>query len=134
VSRAKDEAEIRDMIERWAKAVRSGKLEEIVANHSGDILMFDLPEPPQSKGIDAYKKSWDQFFHWFKDSGVFDLSDLKVTAGDEVAFATSMIPCRGTEDDGSDVELGVRLTVGLQKLNGRWIITHEHHSEPSRAG
>lgn len=132
MSKATNEAEIRDLIEGWARAVRAGKLDQIIANHSRDILMFDLPQPPQLKGIEAYEKSWEEFFQWFKGSGVFDLRDLKVTAGDDVAFATSMIRCRGTEDDGSAAELGVRLTIGLQKQDGRWTITHEHHSEPSR--
>src|SRR3984957_2928564 len=56
------EAEIRDVIEPWAAAVRRRDFEGILQNHSSDIVMFDVPPPFQSKGIEAYKKTWDLFF------------------------------------------------------------------------
>ncbi len=82
--------------------------------------------------MDAYKNSWPPLFKWLHGSGAFDLSELSITSGDEVAFATSLIHCRGTEDNGDNAQLEVRLTIGLRKLGGRWTVTHEHHSEPSR--
>ena len=55
-SRTKDESTIRDLVENWAKAVRTRNLNGILANHSPEILMFDVPPPIQSKGIEAYEK------------------------------------------------------------------------------
>ena len=68
-NRSTDEAEIRDLVESWAKAVRTKDLEGIFANHFPEILMFDVPPPDQSKGIEAYKKTWNVFFAWLQDSG-----------------------------------------------------------------
>jgi uncharacterized protein (TIGR02246 family) len=130
--RRRDEADIHALIENWAKAVRAENLEGILADHSPDILMFDLPRPTQSRGIDAYRKTWPPLFAWLRGSGAFDLSDIDVTAGDDVAFVTALIHCRGTEANGEKTQLEVRLTVGLRKIGGRWVVTHEHHSEPSR--
>jgi len=96
-NKSTDEAEIRDLVESWARAVRTKNLDGILANHSPEILMFDVPPPAQSKGIDAYKKTWDVFFAWFQDSGVFEISELNITAGDDVAFATALMRCGGTE-------------------------------------
>jgi ketosteroid isomerase-like protein len=76
-----DEIVIRDLIESWARAVRGKDLDGILAHHSPEILMFDLPPPIQAVGIEAYKKSWDLFFNWSKDPGVFDIVELNVTAG-----------------------------------------------------
>ncbi|HEX3702475.1 MAG TPA: nuclear transport factor 2 family protein, partial [Vicinamibacterales bacterium] len=59
-----DEAEITRLIEDWARAVRHKDFTGILANHSPDILMFDVPPPVQSKGIDAYRSTWDLFFSW----------------------------------------------------------------------
>lgn len=129
--RSKVEAEIRDLIESWARAVRTEDLGGILANHSPEILMFDLPGPIQSKGINAYKKSWPSLFTWFRGSGAFDLSELNVTAGDDVAFATALIHCRGAEASGEKKEVEGRLTIGLRRINGQWTVMHEHHSEPS---
>jgi ketosteroid isomerase-like protein len=72
--RATIEAQIRDLVEGWARAVRSKNIDGILANHSPEILMFDVPPPAQSKGMEAYKKTWDVFFAWFQDSGVFDIA------------------------------------------------------------
>ncbi len=130
-NRSTDEAEIRDLVESWTRAVRAKDLAGIMANHSPDILMFDVPPPAQSKGIDAYKKTWDVFFAWFQDSGVFDIKELNITAGDDVAFATALMRCAGTEANGDKVELDFRLTIGFRKIDGRWTVMHEHHSVPA---
>jgi ketosteroid isomerase-like protein len=56
-------------------------------------------------------------------------SDLKVSAGTDVAFATALLECAGTED-GKTVAFTLRLTIGLEKHDGNWTVVHEHHSQP----
>ena len=129
--RTTDKTEIRDLVENWAKAVRSKDLNGILANHSPEILMFDVPPPIQSKGIEAYKKTWDLFFSWFKDSWAFDISEMNIVAGDDVAFVTALMRCAGTKADGQRTELDFRLTIGLRKIGNKWIVLHEHHSIPA---
>ncbi len=46
---ASDEARIRELIGRWAEAVHRGDLDEVLADHAGDILMFDVP--PSHGGV-----------------------------------------------------------------------------------
>ena len=128
---ATDRTAIRNLVEKWAGAVRRKDLKGILANHSPDILMFDVPPPLQSKGIRAYKKTWDLFFSWARDSGVFDISGMKITAGHDVAFVTALMRCAGTEANRKKSALEFRLTVGLRKIRGRWIVIHEHHSIPA---
>lgn len=126
-----DEAAIRDLVENWARAVRTKNLTGILANHSPDILMFDVPPPLQSRGTDAYKKTWDLFFSWSQDSGVFDITEMNITAGTDVAFVTALMRCAGTEANGERSELEFRLTMGLRKIGRQWIVMHEHHSIPA---
>ncbi len=131
IAESTNETEIRTLLDRWAAAVRAQDLPRITVDHAKDILMFDLPGPTQTSGLTAYTNSWPQLFEWFKGSGIFDLSEVRVTAGTDVAFATGLIRCKGTEKNGDVVTLSVRLTVGLKKLSGRWTVTHEHHSIPA---
>ena len=126
-----DESKIRDLIENWAKAVRAKDLDGILANHSQDILMFDVPPPVRSKGLSEYERTWALFYSWAGDLGVFDIMEMNVTAGIDVAFATAMMHCAGTDANGRREDLDFRLTVGLQKIDGKWTITHEHHSIPA---
>jgi uncharacterized protein (TIGR02246 family) len=126
-----DEAVIRELVENWARAVRAKDLDGILANHSTDMLMFDVPPPVQSRGIEAYRKTWDLFFSWSDDPVVFDIKEMDITAGTEVAFVAALMRCAGTEKNEERIELEFRLTIGLRKIDGQWIVTHEHHSIPA---
>ena len=98
-NRTTDEAAIRKLVEDWAGAVRTKNLNGILANHSPEILMFDVPPPLQSQGIDAYKKTWDLFFSWSDDPVVFDFIKMDITAGNNVAYVTALMRCGGIERD-----------------------------------
>jgi uncharacterized protein (TIGR02246 family) len=126
-----DEAVIRELVENWARAVRAKDLDGILANHSTDMLMFDVPPPVQSRGIEAYRKTWDLFFSWSDDPVVFDINDIHITAGTDVAFVAALMRCAGTEKNGERIELEFRLTIGLRKIDGQWMVLHEHHSIPA---
>jgi len=130
-SQTTDETAIRELVENWARAVRAKNLNGILANHSPDIFMFDVPPPVQSKGIEAYKKTWDLFFSWSRDFGVFDIIEMNITAGNDVAFVTALMRCAGAETNGNKIELEFRLTIGLRKIGDQWIVMHEHHSIPA---
>lgn len=127
-----NEIQITQLIDNWAKAVRAKDIHKVLAHHSDDILLFDVPEPYQSKGIDAYRASWeDLFFPSNGDDGQFDVTELQVTAGEDIAFCHGIVNCRCTEN-GERVSIKVRLTVGLKKIAGEWVIMHEHHSEAAK--
>src|ERR1700759_2257585 len=101
---------INTIITNWAKAVRAKDIPGILAHHSPDILLFDVPDPVvQSKGIDAYRVSWDDVFYtWYGEHGQFEVTELNVTAGEHVAFATGIINCSGTVN-GEKVSIKVPL-------------------------
>ncbi len=130
-SNANAEAEVRQLVTDWAAAVRRRDVAGILRQHAPDILMFDVPPPLQSKGIEAYTRTWDLFFAWSHDPLVFDILEMSVMAGDAVAFVTAVMRCSGRETTGEDTRMQFRLTVGLRKSEGEWIVTHEHHSIPA---
>jgi uncharacterized protein (TIGR02246 family) len=124
-----DEEQIRELIERWAVAVHAGDLRGVLADHARDILMFDVPPPYEGlRGIDAYRDSWPGFFEWQTAGAVFEIQSLHVTAGVEVAFAYGLLRCGTAADFERDSQQRLRLTVGLRKIDDRWVVTHEHHS------
>lgn len=121
---------VRAIIERWAAGVRAGDIDAVSSRHSPDLLMFDVVKPVRLQGLDAYRRTWiDQVFPWHGGTGRFDLVDLQVSAGVDVAFATALLECAGTED-GRKVAFTLRLTIGLEKHDGEWVVVHEHHSQP----
>jgi uncharacterized protein (TIGR02246 family) len=130
-STSQDEAEIRSLIQRWARAVRAEDRAAIRADHDPDILMFDVPPPLVSRGIDVYMATWETFFPRAEKPVAFDLHDVTVTCGTDVAFATAIGNCVDVDPSGKREPLEFRLTMGLRKIGGRWRVMHEHHSLPA---
>jgi uncharacterized protein (TIGR02246 family) len=124
------DAQIRGLIEHWAKSVREQDIDGVLTDHAEDMVMFDVPPPVEIRGIDGYRRTWAPFFEWLKTGATFEIVSLDVTAGDDVAFATAVLRCGTTKELEADPEPRLRLTVGLRKEAGRWIIAHEHHSFP----
>ena len=125
-----DEAELRGLIAQWSKAVRDRDTARIRANHDPDILMFDVPPPFLSRGLDAYMATWEGFYAWQAEPVQFNFNDVAITAGGDVAFATAIGQCCDLSS-GEKVDLEFRLTMGFRKVDGRWRIVHEHHSIPA---
>jgi len=119
------ENEVRSMIENWARAVSSGNRMAIIANHSEDMRMFDFPDIVE--GLKAYDETWDFFFANPRGPITFAPSKIEIAAGDDVAFASCLVHCDGT----SAGSLDFRLTTGLRRIDGQWVIVHEHHSVPT---
>ena len=62
-----DEATITTLIHGWVKAIRDGDLDAVLADHSPDIVMFDVPPPDDGvRGLEAYRESWPPFFEWLR--------------------------------------------------------------------
>jgi uncharacterized protein (TIGR02246 family) len=120
---------IRVLIDRWAAAVHSGDLNGVLADHADDIVMFDVPPPEDGvRGIEAYQETWPPFFEWQTSGATFEIVSLDVTAGTDVAYAYGLLRCGTPAELARRLDKRLRLTVGLRKENGRWIVTHEHHS------
>jgi ketosteroid isomerase-like protein len=90
-----------------------------------------VPPPDQGvRGIEAYRATWPPFFEWQASGAVFEIESLVVTSGTEVAFAYALLRCGTPADFARDPAQRLRLTLGLRKIEGRWTVTHEHHSFP----
>jgi uncharacterized protein (TIGR02246 family) len=126
-----DEQQIRNLIETWAEAVHGGDLAGVLADHSDDIVMFDVPPPYEGvRGIDAYRDSWPPFFEWQVRGASFEIVSLDVTAGDDVAYAHALLRCGTQQELDDNPQNRLRLTLGLRNEDGRWVVAHEHHSFP----
>ena len=128
-----DPEQIEALIRRWADAVHAGDLETVLRDHSEDIVMFDVPSPERGvRGMDGYRATWPPFFEWQRRGASFEIEELEVTGGEDVAFAWALLRCGTREELQRDPSNRLRLSIGLQKADGQWVITHEHHSFPHR--
>ena len=125
-----DVRQIRSLIENWAAAAHRGDLDTVLADHTDDIVMYDVPPPYEGvRGIEAYRETWPPFFEWQKGA-TFDIVELDVVAGADVAYAYALLRCGTPEEHAANPANRLRLTIGLRKAEGRWVVAHEHHSFP----
>jgi ketosteroid isomerase-like protein len=62
---------------------------------------------------------------------VFDIQELNIKAGEDIAFCYATMKCSDKSNSDEYVDLPFRLTIGLEKTDGQWVIVHEHHSIPA---
>lgn len=129
-NQANDEAKIRQLIDNWAKALRAKDVNRLMSHYSPGILVFDLAPPLQYVGTDAYRKNWEEWFPSFQGPVGYEVRDLSIATGNDVAFSHSLNRISGTRTNGEETDVWVRATVGFRKSDGNWMITHEHISVP----
>jgi len=121
--------EIEALIRRWADAVDRSDLDGLLPGHAEDIVMFDVPPPHAgNRGLAEYRESWPPFLEWQASGARFEITELEVTAGEDVAYAHALLRCGKPEQFEQDPDRRLRLTLGLRREDGGWIVAHEHHS------
>lgn len=119
-----DETEVRARIATWEQAIRKGDLTHLLAAHANDVVMFDVAPPLRRRGLEACRDAWRPFVHGGPHDH-FELGELSVHVGADVAFAHAVVRLQAAGP------YEIRVTLGLEKREGRWMIVHEHHSAPS---
>jgi uncharacterized protein (TIGR02246 family) len=127
-----DQDHIRDLLSRWAETTRNGQLDDVLENHASDAIIFDVLPPMKYEGTAAYRASWGEWQPNTVEMGHFDIQELKISAGNDLAFAHCFIRCGGTLDGGTQLKDWVRATFCLRKTDDRWLIEHQHISMPRK--
>jgi ketosteroid isomerase-like protein len=66
----------------------------------------------------------------FKGPVKFEISDLDIATDRTLAYSHSIQRVTGTDVNGRAIDLTVRLTDVYRKINGHWLVQHEHVSVP----
>lgn len=61
---------------------------------------------------------------------IFDIHELSIAVGGDVAFCHYLAVCGGSTPDGTKQSGWVRGTICLRKIGGQWLTVHEHFSLP----
>jgi len=124
-----NESQIRERIFGFAEAFRARDLNRMMSYYAPDIVSFDMMPPLKYQGIDAFRKSWEKGLSMMEGPIEFFPEDVHITAGDDVAFCHAFDRMSFTSE-GQKMEMRIRWTGCLRKINGNWLVTHEHVSVP----
>jgi uncharacterized protein (TIGR02246 family) len=127
-----NESAIRELYDGWAKAFKAHDLEGIMACYAPgkDVVAYDIIPPLQYVGHDAYRKDYAEFLAQFTSPIEVEFRDMRVVAGNDVAFVHTLERISGTMKNGQSFDSWIRATSGLRKIKGKWLIVHDHISAP----
>jgi uncharacterized protein (TIGR02246 family) len=127
-----DDAEIRALVDRWAKVFEAHDVEGIMSLYApGDAVMaYDVVPPLVYKGKDAYRKDYVEFLAQYDGPVHVEFRDMRVLSSGDVGFVHALERFTGKLKNGQQSDLWLRATSGVRKMNGKWLIVHDHVSVP----
>jgi uncharacterized protein (TIGR02246 family) len=125
-----DETAIKRVIEGGVNAVRNKGIGGVMSLYAPEVVSFDIVPPLRYVGADAFRNVWEEVFSSFQGPIGYEIHDLNITVGDDVAFAHSLNRLSGTMNTGQKTDLWVRSTACFRKINGKWLIVHHQNSVP----
>jgi ketosteroid isomerase-like protein len=128
-SESSDEAQIRECLAGWVRALGARDVDGIMKYYTPDVVAFDLAPPLQHMHRE-YRLGFEEWFGTWRGPIGIELRDLTITIGGDVAFSRSLNHMTGARTSGPDTDIWVRATVCFRKMQGRWLVAHEHVSVP----
>ena len=125
-----DQSAIRDIIDRHASAVARGDVEGMLAHLAADVLIFDIVDPLRRSGIEAVRQRATEWVESYEGPITWENRDISIVAGGDVAFCTMLSRVAGTMKTGARIDMWFRKTLGLQRRDASWLVTHDHGSVP----
>ncbi|MGJ3245166.1 MAG: YybH family protein [Elainellaceae cyanobacterium] len=125
-----EEIQLRQLINNWLAALRAKDVDALMTHYAPKLLLYDLDPPLVHHGADTYHKSWQEWFASIQGDVGYEIRNLNLSVGDDVAFSTSINQMSGVKTTGEPFDIWVRMTVGYRKEDGRWRVVHEHISVP----
>ena len=125
------EAAVQQRIEDWANAVRAKDVEAVLSLYAANIVSFDLDPPLRYAGADNKRRAWREFFALHTGPIAYELREVNVTTRGELAFVHSLNHVSGKLASGATSDLWLRWTACFQRIDGIWLVLHDHVSVPA---
>ncbi len=129
--RAMDEADIRKRIDRLVEAVRAMDYEGVKSIYAPDLVSFDIVPPLQHVRAEGKWKNWADVFAAYQAPLDYEIRDLTIIVGEDVAFGRSLNRISGKLKNGNRNDYWLRWTTGFRKIDGNWLMVHDHVSVPT---
>src|SRR3546814_5465679 len=90
------EAEIRELVDGWSKAVRALDVDAIMAHYAPEMVAYDAIAALRFRGAEAYRAHWAMCLSLCPGPMVFEVADLSVAAAGDLAFAHGLTDRKST--------------------------------------
>ena len=121
---------VEKLVRQQEQAIRAKDIDKAMAQYSNDIVSFDVVNTLQKVGIDACRDRLVSWLSQFPGELSFNVENLSIVAGDELAICHSINHVIGTTAGDDKIDMRWRSTVCYSKSGTEWLIIHEHSSVP----
>jgi ketosteroid isomerase-like protein len=121
------------LLNRRAEACREKNIDRLMSLYSPHIVYFDVVPPLQGfVGLDAVRRNFLRWFDEYEGKIGLETRDQRIAVEGDIAFAHMLHIDMGNKHFAKAglTEAWVRSTVCCRRMNGEWLITHEHISWP----
>lgn len=127
---AEAEQELRDLVAERVAAVHAKDPELLAARQADDVVTFDVLPPLLSHGSASVAEHTQSWFDGYASDIGYEVEELQVTAEGDLGFCSFVYHVTGTLASGDEVDMWVRATLCCRRIDGRWVIVHDHESVP----
>ena len=129
---SKNEAEIKALYDRWAKAFEEHDIDGIMSVYApgDDLIAYDVVAPLQYRGADAYRKDYVEFLSQYDGPIHVEYRDMRILTSGDLGIIHAVERMTGKLKSGQTSDLWLRATSAVKKINGKWLIVHDHISVP----
>jgi ketosteroid isomerase-like protein len=96
-----------------------------------DVVAYDVVPPLQLKGKDTYRKDYVEFLAQNDGPIHVEFRDMRILCSGDVGFVHALARFSGKLKGGQQSDMWLRTTSGLRKMDGTWLIVHDHVSLPT---
>ena len=121
----------------WREMFERQDVDGMMSFYVTDIYTYDLmaaPEPDGLKmafdGAAIWRQNWVTFFEMFEDDLKVTIEDLTVYQSGDIATVRGLTRLQGTMTSGQHIDMWTLETNVLRRVNGTWLIVHDHVSVP----
>ncbi len=125
------EAVLRQRIEGLVQAIRDKDVDRVMTFYGPDVVAFEVRPPLAERGADACREIFKLWFDSFEGPISLELKSLRVVPGEPAAFCHFLALIVGSRAGGRTSGYWVRGTSCFERLEGEWLVTHEHVSMPA---
>ena len=125
-----DHQQIHSLLDTWVRGFLAKDVSTVVSTYAEDIVAFDAIQQLRFQGREAYRVHWEACMAMCPGAPTYQTRELDLQVGGDLALVHYLGHCGGTDAEGNAQGCWSRVTQGLRKRDGRWLIVHEHFSFP----
>ncbi|HET7715317.1 MAG TPA: nuclear transport factor 2 family protein [Bauldia sp.] len=124
------EKEIRRDFDDWFRDAARKDLDAVMTRIAPDIVSYEHDAPLVYRGADSVREVCRRGFDAMPGKFRWDIPDLQIVVRDDLAITWGLNRMSAELPEGGKIEMWSRGTRAFRKIDGKWMMIHQHVSFP----